>query len=105
MTALLLWLYLQPAPGLNIALRFLVPPTQAGGQVLNWIEQGVGLLAFHWLSADQPPPPWPPRPVGMKGGMFIRQSLQRIEHDGHVPRHADLIGLGVVGGRSLQLTR
>jgi hypothetical protein len=32
----------------------------------------------------------------MKGSMFVRQDLQFIEHDGHVARHADLIGLGVV---------
>jgi hypothetical protein len=50
--------------------------------------------------------PWPwrlfqfrfqPRPISMKGGMFVRQGFQLIEHGHHVPRHADLIGLSVVG--------
>jgi hypothetical protein len=59
----------------------------------------------------QPSPPWPPRPcqfsarlfqlrletrlVGMEGSMFVRRGFQFIEHDGHVARHADLIGPGV----------
>jgi hypothetical protein len=33
----------------------------------------------------------------MKGGVFVRQGFQFIEHDGHVARHADLVGLGMVG--------
>jgi hypothetical protein len=31
----------------------------------------------------------------MKGGVAVSQGLQLIEHDGHIPRHADLIGPGV----------
>jgi hypothetical protein len=31
-----------------------------------------------------------PRPVGV----FISQGLQLVEHHGHIPRYADLVGLG-----------
>ena len=37
-----------------------------------------------------------PRPVGVQFGVFVRQGLQFIEHGGHIPRHADLIGFGMV---------
>jgi hypothetical protein len=30
-------------------------------------------------------------------GVFLAHGPQLIEHGGHIPRHADLIGLGVVG--------
>jgi hypothetical protein len=30
-------------------------------------------------------------------GMSIDHGLQFIEHGGYIPRHADLIGLGMVG--------
>jgi hypothetical protein len=64
-------------------------------------------------TSDQPPPSRPPRlfqlgsqpvhirlkprPVGVQLGVSISQGLQLVEHHGHVPRHADLIGFGVVG--------
>ena len=35
--------------------------------------------------------------VGIKGGMFVRQHLEFIEHGGDIPRHADLIALGMIG--------
>jgi hypothetical protein len=37
------------------------------------------------------------RPVGVQLGMTVGHGLQFIEHGGHIPRHADLIGLCVVG--------
>jgi hypothetical protein len=40
-----------------------------------------------------------PRPVGVQFGVTVGQGLQFIEHGGDVPRHADLIGLGVVGSK------
>src|SRR5690348_9509369 len=33
----------------------------------------------------------------MKRSMFVRKRLQFIEHDRHVARYADLVGLGLVG--------
>jgi hypothetical protein len=30
-------------------------------------------------------------------GVLVSHGPQLVEHDGHVARHADLIGLGVVG--------
>jgi hypothetical protein len=59
-------------------------------------------------TSDQPPPSRPPRlfqlrlkarPLNVKFNVFVGQSLQLIEHGCHVARHADLIGLGVIGGR------
>ena len=35
----------------------------------------------------------------MQFGMTIGQGFQFIEHGGHVPRHADLIGLGMISLR------
>jgi hypothetical protein len=40
-----------------------------------------------------------PRPVGVQIGIAIGQRLQLVEHDGHVARHADLIGLGMISLR------
>jgi hypothetical protein len=61
-----------------------------------------------------PQPPWSPRlfqlgleprPVGMQFGMAVSHGTQFIEHHSHVARHADLIGLGVVGlGARLRAT-
>jgi hypothetical protein len=57
-------------------------------------------------TSDQPPPSRPPRlfqirlkarPLDVKFNVFVGQSLQFIEHGCHVPRHADLIRLGVIG--------
>jgi hypothetical protein len=63
------------------------------------IPQPVPLLPS---SAEQPPP-WPPRllqfhletgAIGVQFGMTISHGLQFVEHGGHIPRHANLIGLG-----------
>jgi len=40
-----------------------------------------------------------PRLIGMHLGMAVGQRPQLVEHGGRIPRHADLIGLGVVGLR------
>jgi len=39
----------------------------------------------------------------MNGGVFVCQGFQFIEHHGHVPRHADLIGLGMGGAEQVHL--
>ena len=53
-------------------------------------------------------PPAPPRllqlrakpsSVGVQFGVTVSHGPQVLEHDGHIPRHADLIGLGVIGLR------
>jgi hypothetical protein len=46
-----------------------------------------------------------PCSVGVQLGVAISHGLQLVEHDGDIPRHADLIGLGMVGfgARLLQL--
>jgi hypothetical protein len=38
-----------------------------------------------------------PRSVSVQLGMVVSPGLQFIEHGGHIPRHADLIALGMVG--------
>jgi hypothetical protein len=35
----------------------------------------------------------------MKGGMLVSHSPQFIKHGCHIPRHADLIGLGMISLR------
>ena len=37
-----------------------------------------------------------PCPIGVQFGVAVGQGLQYIEHGGHIPRHADLIRLGMV---------
>jgi hypothetical protein len=40
-----------------------------------------------------------PPPISVQLGVAIGQGPQLIEHGGDIPRHADLISLGLVGLR------
>jgi hypothetical protein len=41
--------------------------------------------------------------AGVQFSLAIGQSLQLVEHGGHISRHADLIGLGMGGAEQVHL--
>jgi hypothetical protein len=97
-----------PYPGLPFSAHLI----QAVVQILYLTEQSVCLIALaldlllRLVGAQDNAVPLileplhsglEARPVGVHLGMPIGQSLQFIEHGGDIARHADLIGLGMVG--------